>query len=149
MTTDVDRAIYETAHDFPGGVEALAAHLGRAVGTVYNKADPGCETHQFSVREAVAMMLAARDYRVARAVCHTVNHACVPLGDYRHCSDMELLNCYTTFHAEVGQTAEALRSALSRRRISKDAVARVRREIYEDIEAGLALLDRVEALADG
>lgn len=149
MTTDVDRALYETTHDFPGGVEAIAARLGKAVGTIYNKADPGCERHQYTVREAVALMLASGDYRTARAICRAIDHAAVPYGDYRNCSDLELLDCYTALHAEIGETATEIRGALAQRRITKEAAARIRREIQEDIEAALALLSRIEGMADG
>ncbi len=147
MTTDVDRALYETAHDFPGGVPALATRLGRATGTIHNKADPGCETHQFAVREALAMMLASRDYRVLRTLARATGHAVIPHGDFSDTSDVELLQLYARLHQEIGETSGAIRQALEGREIGRERVATIRREIHEDIEAALELLSRIEAIS--
>lgn len=145
----IDRALYESAHDFPGGMEALANLLGRAVGTAYNKADPGCETHQFTVKETVAMMIASRDFRPAQAICRVIDHAAIPYGDYRRVSDAALLDCHLKVTREMGESAGFIQQALAKGAISPTDWAQIDRELAEDIEAILELRSRLEGLRRG
>jgi len=144
----IDRAVYESAHDFPGGIEALATLLGKATGTVYNKADPGME-HQFTLKEVVSLMKFAGDFRIAEAVCREIDHAAIPYGDYRNCSDVELLDCVLNVNREDGETAAAIGKALADGVIDAAEGASLDREIAEDIEARLALRDRLRGLRRG
>ena len=145
----LDRALYEWAHDFPGGIEALATLLGKATGTVYNKADPGNDHHQFTVREVVAATKFSSDTKALRGICRVLDHACVALGDYTRTSDLELLDLCLACEREHGETAEAIRLALSRGAICDRDWAQIDREIAEDIEAKLALRERLRGLRRG
>ncbi len=148
MISDLDLAVYNSIHDFKGGAKALATHLSVKPGTLSNKADPSIDTHHLNVSEALAIMLASEDYRILYALAGALHHSCIPLPDYSLVSDVELLNAYTHFHAEVGQTALAINDALKDGRILRAEYRRIRREGLEDIQAFFELLQRLEALID-
>jgi len=81
---DIRQAIYLTVHQYPGrgklsSVESAALTLGKAPGTLYNKADPGNDQQGLLVEEAVALMLASNDFRILRAVAAVCDHAVVYL----------------------------------------------------------------------
>lgn len=145
---DLDLAIYRVVHDHPGGAAKLAPLVGMNAGTLNNKADPAMESHQLTVRQAVAIQHATSTRRVLEAEAQLLGCAVVPLGDYHQLSDMELLEAYAEWHAEVGETAEAIRDAVAERMITRERVRRVRREIHEDAARALAFVARLEALCD-
>lgn len=145
----LDRALYTWAHDFPGGIEALATLLGKATGTVYNKADPGCETHQFTVKELVAASKFSGNTAALFGVCRVLDHAAVALGDYTRTSDLELLDVCLACERENGETAQAIGEALAQGAIGARDWATIDREIAEDIEAKLALRERLRGLRRG
>lgn len=145
---DLDQAIYRVVHEHPGGAPKLAPLVGMNAGTLSNKADPAMDTHQLTVRQAVAIQHATHRLEVLKAEAALLECVVVPLGDYRRLTDLELLEAYAEWHREIGETAAAVRDAVARRRISRDAVRRIRREVYEDAAHGFAFLARLEALID-
>ncbi|MBA1147410.1 phage regulatory CII family protein [Ectothiorhodospiraceae bacterium WFHF3C12] len=145
---DLDLAIYKVVHDFPGGAPKLAPLVGMNAGTLSNKADPGMDSHQLTVRQAVAISHATKDARILHAQARALGFVCIPCGDYSGLSDLELLDSYAEWHAEIGQTAQAVRDAIADRRISAEEVRKVRRELYEDMARGFEFLARLESLQE-
>ncbi|MFZ5658787.1 MAG: phage regulatory CII family protein [Pseudomonadota bacterium] len=145
---DLDDAIYRVVHDYPGGVAKLAALSGLNAGTLYNKANPGMESHNLSVKEAVALQNSANDCRILYAEAAALNHCCIPIADFTGISDVELLTSYASWHAEIGETAQAVRDALSDGRITRRELDRVKYEIHQDIQRAFEFASRLEALLD-
>ena len=52
---DVADAAYHTAHDFPGGVPALAQRMAMSANTLAHKVGLNNTTHHLTLREATAM----------------------------------------------------------------------------------------------
>jgi hypothetical protein len=146
---DLDHAVYRVVHDYPGGARKLAPLVGMNAGTLSNKADPAMPGHQLTVRQAVAIQHATKDLSILRAEAQLLGCAVVPLSKFEGVSDLELLEAYAQWNAEIGETAAAIRDCVANRRITREAVRRVRREVYEDAAHGLAFLERLEALVDG
>jgi len=151
MIDALDQAIYDTIHDFRAangerGATALAPRIGMNPGTLNNKAYPGHES-QLTLRESVPVQREARDYRILAEYAICLDHAVIPLGDFSRTSDAALLDLYCEYHAEIGQTAEAIRDALAiNATITRADARKVRRELIEDMQAGLAFLARLDGL---
>lgn len=149
MFDSLAEAIYRTVHDHPGGAVRLAPKVGMNAGTLSNKANPAMEEHKLGLLESVPIQRITDDFRILAAYAWALDHAVVPVGDFARCSDLELLDLYTRYHAEIGQTANSVREALAQPRVRAADVAKVRRELIEDMQAGMAFLARLEALAEG
>jgi len=148
MIDALAQAIHDTVHQCKGGALALAARIGMNPGTLNNKAYPGSDDAQLNLRESIPLQLETRDFRILATYAHLLDHAVIPVADFSGTSDLELLNLYAAYHVDIGETAQQIRDALGTQRISRRHVLTVRREMIEDMQAGLAFLARLEALAD-
>jgi hypothetical protein len=148
--SDLDEAKYRLVHDYhPGGARGLGPLVRMNPGTLCNKVHPGMENHHLTVDEAVNIQAVLRRYDVLHAEARALGHVCVQLEDHSEASDMELLDAYAAYHADVGETAQAIRDALAHGDgITREAVARVERELFEDARAGFEFLARLKALAE-
>lgn len=144
----VEQAVYETAHDYPGGARALAERMGLRPGTFNNKCDPAMTGHTVNLSEVRQMMRMTGDHRILLAVARELGYACVRVGDYSNVSDMELLNAWADWDAERGETVQAIRNALHDHAISEGEIERIRKEMYDDFQKELELLARLEGLKE-
>lgn len=142
----IDEAAYALVHDYPGGAPALAPRVGMNVGTLLNKANPSQEKHQLTVREALAIQVHRRATTMIDAEARVLGGVFVALGRFEGVSDTELLSLYATYHAEIGETAAAIREALDDGRIERAEYQRIEREAFEDAHAMLELLARIRGL---
>ena len=150
MMDALSDAIYRTVHDgHPRGAVGLGPLIGVRAGYLNNKADPAHDA-ELTCREAIPLMRQTGDSRILATMAAAVDHGVIPLGRFESCSDMELLDLYCQYHAELGETAAAIRDLLKAgQHIGRDQVRHVKREIIEDIQASFRLLSRFEALAVG
>lgn len=149
---DIRAAVYLTVHEFPAirdlkPVESAALTLGRAAGTLYNKADPGNDSQGLLLEEAAALIRASKDYRILHAFCAACDHAAVPLGDFRGTSDAELLDLFAASIVAAGDTATEIRRALQDRRITGAELRLIRAATYRQVCALFELMSRLEALS--
>jgi hypothetical protein len=147
----LDRAVYDTVHAFEDartgqrGAVALAPKLAMQPGTLSNKANP-LQEHQLTLRESIALQMAASDYRILRTYAWSLGHAVYALPPVT-VSDVELLTQYCDFHANVGAKAIALRAALADNKITPYELDEVRSRLEALIRSGLGVLARLEVLA--
>lgn len=141
--------MYAVVHEFRGGAKKLAALVGMNAGTLSNKVNPAMEGHHLTVKESVTLQHTTRDFRILYAIAAALDHSCIPFGNFSRVSDVELLNAYARWHAEQGETAQAISDALADGRITRQEYGRVRREIHEDIQRAFEFLARMEAVIDG
>jgi hypothetical protein len=108
MLTNVQDAAFHTAHDFPGGVAALAQRMGDVSPNVLNKkVDPRLESHHLRLDESVKIQSITGDFRILQAMAFTLNHMVIPLPDMHESGDasllddfMEILNAMADFTKE-------------------------------------------------
>lgn len=158
MWDAIDDAIYHTVHGFQDrsargakgsrGAEGLAPRVNMNAGTLSNKANPGMEGHQLTLKESIPIQLTTNDYRIVQAYCHALGGVFMPIENLDGTSDMELLNTWAKLVQEEGETAAAIREALQDSKITRDELQIIRRETFEDITVKLELLNRLEAIAD-
>ena len=150
-SADVAHAVYVTVKEFPArrglnSVESAAQTIGRAVGTTYNKADPGTEDQAFTVHELVTLMLGAQDYRPLHAIAASCDHVAVSLTPVRSFSDAELLTVFTKEQEAFGGKARAIRAALDDGRIDEAEMRHIRAAVFNQVRATMELLSRLEGM---
>ena len=143
----LDQAIYTTVHDYPGGATAMAPRIGVGVGTLQNKANPNME-HQLNLREAIAIQQLTGNYSILHALAEQLGHCAYQLCQFEDVSDVELLDLYASYHAQIGELAEVIRSSLADGRISKRELETIRSVGDGTIRAQLELISRLEAISE-
>lgn len=77
---DVLDAAYHTAHNYPGGVAALALRMGVSENTLSHKVNPNNTTHHLSLREALTMQVMSGNPAILHAMAEALGHACTPIA---------------------------------------------------------------------
>lgn len=150
----LDQAIYDTVHDYKDpnsskrGVHPLAKMTGIVPSTLQNKSDRKQETHHLSVKEARAIMLVSNDFRILQTLASEVGYAAVPLPANAFPADMDLLESWADWSAEIAQTVERIKSALDDKTLTQEEISAIRKEMIEDFEKALALLDVLKGMAE-
>jgi len=144
--SNLDAAKYAAVHDFPGGASALAALVGLAPSTLCNKVNPSVDTHHLSLSEAVTIQAITQDGRILEAEAAALGYVAIRLPRAGAGSDVELLNAYAKWTRDIGETAEAIQTALEGE-IDEASLAAIHREMHEDFARALELFARFRALA--
>jgi len=143
----VDLAMYQTVHDY-GGAEVLSQYLAIRPGTLNNKVDPGCDTHNLTVHEAVALQLATGSRKIVRAEAQALGGVFVQGGNWRGVSDQHLLDAWATLQVSHGETAKTIQRSLDDGMISRKELRDIRHEVFEDFRCAMELYQRLEGLCD-
>ena len=150
MWDPLDDAIHKTVHEYTDGNQSGAVALAPAInmnaGTLTNKANPGMELHQLSLRESVPLQNHAKDYRILHSYSYSLGHASYPLGDFKTTSDVELLDLTLKFVKEVGDVSEELRKSLADGDITQSEFNRIDKQMCEAVQAMAELRCRVKGL---
>lgn len=145
---DVHDAAYRVAHDFePDGAVGLAREMGVTPGTFLNQLNPNIENTGVSLGRAVAMTLAAGDFRILHAFANTCRHFAIPQPAHPHVSDQALLDLLLKRDAEMGDFAEAVAKSLEKGGVTAAEFAWIEREGYEAAAAILELVARLRWMA--
>ena len=88
------------------------------------------------------------DHRILFEMARELDYVCMEMPDFSNISDLELLNAQADWDAERGETGQAIKKALDDTRISRVELDRIKKEMFEDFQKELALLSRLESIAD-
>lgn len=147
---DVMQAAYRVAHDFrPDGASGLARKLGAPAGTFLNRVNPEQDTHYLPLGMAVAMSVAANDFRILHAFADTCGFLAFVKPDYSRVSDASLLEMVLQRDVRLGAFAGVVESALDDGVICPVEMARIEETAYEVAAATLALVERLRGLRRG
>lgn len=147
--TDVFQAFHRVVHDYPAGVEKLAARIAMPTGTLYNKANTNESSHHKpTLADAVLVSLATGDHRVLHAFAATLGEVCIPLPDLSKVSDTALLELINKIGAEGGDFHRAISEGMKDRRYTRADHESVKAESYEFIAAICEAVGRLEGLID-
>ncbi len=152
MWDELDEAIYRTVHEYRdgnrAGAVALAPRINMNAGTLSNKANPGMEQHQLTLRESIPLQLATGRTDIAAAYAQALGGVYVPLGDFSGTSDTELLNIWAGMDEQDGRMAGAAREVLEDGRVTREELRRLKREVWRSIQVRLEFYHRMEAICD-
>jgi hypothetical protein len=104
-------AAFHTAHDFPGGVPALALRMGASANVLNKKVNPAQDAHHLRFDEAVKIGQITQDFRILEAHALSLNTVVVRLPDNLDHGDMALLDGFMDIVTELGQFTAAFQSA--------------------------------------
>lgn len=138
----LEDAAYHTAHDYPGGVPALALRLRTSANTLNHKVNPHNNTHHLSLREARDAMVMSGDFRILYALASDLGHVAIQVDGAVEGWTMDHVMAATRefgeLLAEVGSsTAPASESG---RKISRNEMRRIEAEAGELISSINSLL---------
>lgn len=75
----IDDTVYHLAHDYPGGVPALALRMGMSPNTLAHKVSLTQRTHHLSPLELIKLQAIADDQRPLHAMAAQLGFVCLPL----------------------------------------------------------------------
>ncbi len=139
-------ALFHTAHDFEGGVPALAQRMGMSASVLNKKVKQGIESHKPLLTEAVAIQSIARDYRVLHAMAFTLNHAAVEMPEIPDLSDMGIMDAYMEAAEADAIVVAEFRKAYADGQIDDKEFERIKAAQYEAIGKRLAWLAEIERI---
>lgn len=140
MNTNVLDAAFHTAHDFPGGVPALAHRMGKVSPNVLNKkVDPRLESHHLRLDESVKMQAISGDFRILQAMAFSLNHVAIQMIDMEDCSDMAILDGFFDLMDAEGKFAATFKKAWADGSISKDDLDAIKAKSAE-VQGRLAMI---------
>lgn len=144
----VVKACYNTIRNFNNTAE-LEQQLGKRPGVLPNEINPNQHGHKFGLFDAIRLIQLTHDVQILRSIAGELGYSIYFLGDYHSVSDVELLNCYSQFHAEIGDMNRAISDALEDGDIEQHEFDRIEKELQEVFAAALELLERLRALING
>lgn len=145
---NVQDAAYATAHDYPGGVPALAVRMGVSRNVLQNKLNPSVEYHKLTLDEAMRLQALTGDHRILNAMADQVGYVCIKLPEFEGVADVELLDAYMQIVADAGAFANDFRDALADRAITRQEYELLRDDLHKQQAHELELLARIESLIE-
>jgi hypothetical protein len=141
--------VYRIAHDYPGGIPALAARMGKSPNVLNKKVAPDVESHHATLVDVLTIVdIADRDKRFVNALCANEGGVFVSTQHLDGVSDMALLETYTQLMAKFGEFSKSFNQALSDQRITQAEIKGIQQDMYAMNAAGAALITRLETLVD-
>ncbi|SIO94680.1 phage regulatory CII family protein [Vibrio spartinae] len=128
------------------GTAGLEQYLDKRPGVLNNEINPHQTGHKFGLIDALKVMQLTGDVQILRSMASELNYSIYFLGNYHTISDVELLNCYSNWHSEIGDVCRAISEALADGDIERNELERIEREFQESFAAALELLQRLRAL---
>lgn len=145
---NVDDALYHAAHDYPGGVAALAVRIGRSEAVLNSKLRPTCDTHTPTLGDFRKILAFTDDMRPLHALNAENGMVAVRKTEGELASDVAVLEAVTALWSKNGKVGETVHTALADGSLSPNEMAAIREAIY-GAQASLAtLLARLEGMAE-
>lgn len=107
---DIQDAIYNTVHGYPGGVAALAARMGMSANTLTHKANPNTVTHQPNPRELIAMQVFSGNHSILHAMAEALGHTCTRATPDQSFGDP--LDTFMRMQSEMADFSRAIADAV-------------------------------------
>lgn len=134
---DVGDAAYRVAHQFPGGVPALAQRMGMSPNTLSHKVSLTNDSHKLSLSEAVYMQHVANRFDILYAMAESLGHVCMPAPEM---GEAEVNAILATVGAEVGDVFREVQRVLADGRVTPNERRKVANQVAEAITALCAVM---------
>lgn len=134
---DVGDAAYRVAHQFPGGVPALAQRMGMSPNTLSHKVSLTNESHKLSLSEAVYMQHVANRFDILYAMAESLGHVCLAAPEM---GETEVTGILATVGAEVGDVFREVQRVLADGRVTPNERRKVAAQVAEAITALCAVM---------
>jgi hypothetical protein len=132
-------AAFHVAHDYPGGVAAIAQVLGKAAGTLHHELHPPLgASAKLGLKDAIKITLLAKNFRILYAFADECGHVCFPRPDLAGAVDTTtqgVLDRATVVLRETAEAIQAVSLALVDGDVTPNEQLKVERECMEAIAA--------------
>lgn len=152
MSSSVLDAAYMTAHEYPGGIRALAVRIGAKNATVLaHKLNPNDQANHLTVSDLMAIMTMTGDHRALHAACMTIGYMALPLP--AQTGDETTTEALTDTCKEFADYLQSVTGALGDNKVTAIEMRKVRKELGEmvaaagKLEAILAAKEATSAVA--
>lgn len=140
---DLAGAVAETVQQYPGGIVELAGKTGMRAIELQKKADASRPDDLLNIHEALRLMLATGHYAILHTLAGLLDHTCVDIPRYTGMNDMELLDAWSSWSDQRGDTVCTIHDALRDSTVECEELTRIEQEMFRDFETELALLARL------
>lgn len=141
---DVKTAAFNVAHDFEGGVVALAPMIGKNPNTL-NQEVAGIGTAKLGLRDAVKMTIVSHDFRILDAFNALCGRMSVPLPEMLDLESDDCMRALAQTSREFSELCTEVCSSLADDSVSDNELARIQREGGQLVASLQALLLAVAA----
>ncbi|SMF96825.1 hypothetical protein SAMN02949497_4236 [Methylomagnum ishizawai] len=145
-------ALYVTACEYPGGIEALSQRMGKTPNVLRNKLRPAIDTHHVNLEELSQLLDFLAEARMPnaalplQALCWRHGYALVELPEIEADGD----GIYRQMLAKLredGELAADIERAMGDDKIDAKELDRIERSAMESLVAHLVLLEQIRAKA--
>lgn len=139
---DVFELIRQSAYHY--GVPKLAAKMGLAPGTLYNKLnnDDGCSHHKLTLQDFIAILTITGDTTALQGLAGLFDHAVFPLPQMDRLGDDALLDMVNQVYVQGGRAHTVMAEALSDGQVSEGEYCSYDHECQQWLAAIVALRRR-------
>lgn len=123
-------ACYHAARDYPGGAEALAAHMGMAGNLLCNKLNPNLTTHLLNAHDIELIADLTQDVRIVDALCSLQNRGHFKMPDV-DVTGSHIFNKSADMAREFGELMETVSKSLEDNKVNADEVAALDKALME------------------
>lgn len=142
---DLIDVIHDVSHSYKGGVEALAARMGKSADTLRKKVLPTNDTHELTVKELRKIVDYCDTDRIAQAFAADRGLICIQMPDFEALSDKEILDLFLDLQAKQGEWAREISKAMQNGEIDWDELAAIRIEYNKFITAAAEVMNRLQS----
>lgn len=136
MSSVLDAA-YLTAHDYPGGIAALAVRIGAKNASVLShKLNPNNQDNHLTVSDLMVIMVMTGDHRALHAACLSLGYMALPLPES---TDDATADSITDTVKEFSEFLQSVTAALADKKITKTELRTVRKELSDLVSASSRL----------
>jgi len=147
--SDLDQAKHDIVHKGKFTATELSELTDIGYGTLCNKVHTKSPNHFLMVDEAIKIQKIQDVRFLIEAECHDLGGVYIEIPEEIHnTSDVDLIASWAAWHKDTAETGTAISEALKCKRITKDHLKKIRKEMFEDFQRELELYHRMEALCD-
>ena len=141
----IEAALYNAAHDFRGGVEALAPLMAANPQVLRNKLNLTQSTHHPTLRDFRNISELTQDLRILQSVCSWFGAAYFILPEV-HVDDGALFERSGDVVREMGEMMATVTSAVSDGCVDPDEIAALDKALLEFVAVSKALIETAKTV---
>lgn len=135
---NITDGLYRAAHNYPGGIEALAPRLHISPSSLWHKVSPTYPGAHCSPDEMAAIMEFSEDHSALQALAARLRYVLLPMPP-AGCLDAEFAQRLAASVREFGEFIGEISADIADGRVSDNELRRIERELADMMAASQAL----------
>lgn len=138
--------IHETVQTALVEFPEIASNISIREIELHKKSDPYNPEDIFTVQETLKLMQKTKNYSILYTIAAQLNNTCIAIPHYNGVDDMELLDAWSNWSDERGDTVSVIHITLMDSTIEHNELMQIEKEMFQDFHTELALLARLKSL---